>query len=110
MKKELEVLKIREVPEHLDARVLAAARLAASGNSRRNRYRHIIVAASGIAAACVAGFAIFAVPVTPKKHITDTQYLALNDFSSIDQEFFALASELNCQSVYALDNSVNLEK
>lgn len=105
MNKELETLKVREVPSQLDSRILTAARLAASGNVKRNRNKRIFLASSGIAAACVAGFVIFFTPPPEKTTHFEVQYQALNDLSFIEQETFALAAELNCQSVYALDNT-----
>lgn len=105
MKKDLEVLKVQAVPEHLDSRILTAARLAAYRNSRKNRRKKAILAFSAVAASFVAGFAVFVMPPAEKTTHFEVQYQALNDLSFIEQETFALAAELNCHSVYALDNN-----
>ena len=109
MKKDLEVLKIREVPSRLDSRILTAARLAASGNIRKNRQKRIILISGSIAAACLAGFAVFLAPHNTRNTRFEVQYHALNDLSFIEQEAFALASELDAHSVYALDNGTAWE-
>ena len=109
MKRELEILKMREVPEHLDASILAAARFSTLRRNRRNRMKRIIFAAGGMAAAVAAGFAVFAAPSGLKSENIENQYISLNELSSIEQEAFVLAAELNCRSIYALDTPVNWE-
>ena len=108
MKQELNTLRQREVPASLDAAVLTAARLSAFRRNKRQRAKRLLFTASGIAAAVAACFAVF-VTLPPEATQNEAQYYALNDLSIIEQESFALASELNCRSVYALDNTITWE-
>lgn len=108
MKQELNTLRQREVPASLDAAVLSAARLSAFRRNKRQRAKRLIFAASGMAAAIAACFATF-VTLPYKETRNEAQYYALNDLSIIEQESFALAAELNCRSVYALDNTITWE-
>ena len=108
MNKRLDILREKEPPNLLDEKVLAAARFAAARNSKQKNRKKFILISSAIAASFVAGFAVIMVP-RPQPNKFEVQYYALNDLSNIEQEAFALASELNCNTVYALDNSGNWE-
>ena len=108
MKKDLDILKTHEVPEHLDVAVLSAAKFAAYRKNKQQKIKRLFLAAGSIAAAFAVGFSIFSVS-EPKSKYTDSQYSALNDLSAIEQEAFALAAELNCRSIYALDYQTGLE-
>ena len=109
MKQRLDILTEREVPEHLDVSILAAAKFSAYRKNKRQRAKRLLFAASGMAAAVSAGFAIFVTLPNTDNTYTEAQYYSLNDLSTIEQETFALAAELNCRSIYALDNSITLE-
>ena len=109
MKQQLDILTKREVPEHLDVSILAAAKFSAYRKNKHQRAKRLLFAASGMVAAVAAGFAIFITLPSTDTACTEAQYYSLNDLSTIEQETFALASELNCRSIYALDNSITLE-
>ena len=107
----------RETPEELDRRILLAGAIAAS-RYRRNRRQAFIGALTGIAAAfavaviCVhnmtgsarpesrrAAGTIAAVAVAPagaKSEFSERELLEFSDWTTLEQENYNLASQLNC--------------
>ena len=103
MNNRLDILREKEVPHALDARILTAARLSAAGyRSKSGKKKFFYLVSTSLAASFAVAFAIIFTPSAPEYEV---KYYALNDTSSIEQEAFALASELNCNTVYALDNT-----
>ena len=93
----------RETPEALDRRILIAGALAAARH-RTARQRHIFGAISGVAAAgAIAAVAIWqmmpdAKPTAVERSasISEQELLELSDWTTLEQENYNLASQLNC--------------
>ena len=101
-------LTTQDVPSGLDAKILAASRLAAHGYARRRRIRKISYLTGAVAASLAAGFAIFAPPAI-QSNAYEVKYQALNDLSLIEQEAYALDAELNCNALYTLSSTATME-
>lgn len=94
----------RETPEALDRRILIAGAVAAAQH-RRARLRRIFGAVSGIAAAVAIAIAAIwqMTPETKRIHrdksavvVSEQELLELSDWTSLEQENYNLASQLNC--------------
>ena len=103
----------RETPEALDRRILIAGAIAAAQH-RRNRKRRIFGAISGIAAAlAVAVAATWQIGIPAVRHtsaeaakgghatgmrqaVTEQELLEFSDWTTLEQENYNLASQLNC--------------
>ena len=93
----------QDPPEALDQRILLAGAIAAARH-RRTRKRNFIGAISGIAAAvAIAATAIWQMMPTPKRitpnpvmSISEQELLELSDWTTLEQENYNLASQLNC--------------
>ena len=104
MNRKFENLTELEVPSILDAKILAASRLAAHGHAKRKFLKKLWLVSGSAAAAIMIGITVF----LPSGK-TDANYQALSDLSSIEQEFFSLETELNCQNYYALNTAAAME-
>lgn len=93
----------RETPEALDRRILVAGALAAAQH-RRARTRRIFGAISGVAAAVAIAVTAFwqMAPETKQPPagkvavISEQELLDLSDWTTLEQENYNLASQLNC--------------
>ena len=93
----------RETPDALDRRILIAGAIAAAQH-RRARKQRVFGAISGIAAAvAIAAAAIWQMAPEPKRitsergaAISEQELLELSDWTSLEQENYNLASQLNC--------------
>ena len=87
----------QEVPSTLDSTILSYAAIALKRRSRRRRLR-LATAAAAAVICCTAGvsFNLFA-PRMPdarpqQLELSDAELLALNDFSTLEQELYAIGS------------------
>ena len=99
----------RETPEALDRRILIAGAIAAAQH-RRVRKRRIFGAISGIAAAvAVAVAATWQIGIPAARHasaetakgglrkaVSEQELLEFSDWTTLEQENYNLASQLNC--------------
>ena len=83
-------LSEREVPEHLDARVLSYA-AAARGRTKRRRWVWITSAA---AAVCIAAFTGIMFQMQQQRSAERSELLAMGDFSKLDQSAYNISFEL----------------
>lgn len=109
MKRDLDILKRQEVPDHLDVAILSAAKFAAYRKNKQQKTKRLIFATGSMAAAFAVGIFAFSAPSKINNVYQESHYSSLNDLSAIEQEAFVLAAELNCRSIYALDNQTGLE-
>ena len=118
MKKYLKLksLTVREVPQELDLRIIAAARLRqGSGQARRKFLRWTISAAAAAAGVFIAiGICFSQVDTGFNPKLTQEEYarlMAMTDWTDIEQENFNLTGEITCgtKSVVELaDNRMQL--
>ena len=98
----------RETPEALDRRILLAGAIAAAQH-RRARIRRIVGAISGIAAAAaIAVTATWQIYISTgeqtsaqiadhgERAVSEQELLVLSDWTTLEQENYNLASQLNC--------------
>ncbi|MBS1372260.1 MAG: hypothetical protein HPZ91_20135 [Lentisphaeria bacterium] len=100
MKNRFETLKVREVPEALDRRIMAAAAHKAKAARFRRSLVHCVFTAAASAAALLIAGTVFLFPeayhdepATPTKSV-NRELLAMTDWSSLEQESYNLSFEL----------------
>ena len=92
-----EILTECDVPEHLDRRILLAARIQAGRRKHRRFVLRRLVPAIGVAAAFSVGFGIMFAPAGQKLKAQphSSELLAMNDWSELDQLNYTLNFELD---------------
>lgn len=100
MKNRFENLRVREVPEALDRRIMAAAAHQAKAARFRRSLVHCIFTATASAAALLIAGTVFLFPeahhgelARPTKSV-DSELLELADWSTLEQESYNLSFEL----------------
>ena len=89
-------LSQREVPVHLDARILAYAQ---KGSLRKQRFRrHLIWWSSVAAIVCVSAAAGLCWQLEVKSSGEHSELLAMGDFSRLDQSSYNISFELALNS------------
>ncbi|WP_294505468.1 hypothetical protein [uncultured Victivallis sp.] len=100
MKNRFENLRVRDVPEVLDRRIMAAAAHRAKMTRFRRSLVHCVFTATASAAALLIAGTVFLFPeahhgdpAIPTKSV-DSQLLELADWSALEQESYNLSFEL----------------
>ena len=103
-----EMLTAADVPDALDMRILAAARISSAKRRHRRFVFFRLVPAAGIAAAFAIGFGIMFSPAKQefKTKSPSGELLAMNDWSELDQLNFNLSFELDSGITALADNSI----
>lgn len=98
----LESLIRAEVPQDLDLRILAAAKMRRGASLRRRKLRLVLSGTAAAAAVCIAAGLSF-MPQTRQnsKNISSEEYsslMAMADWTNIEQENYNLSGEINSGS------------
>ena len=97
----LETLTQAEVPQELDLRILAAAKLRQNAWVRNRRVFRYVLSGTAAAAALLVAWGIHLMPQQQFKRIPNEDYAALlemSDWSALEQENYNVSSELASSS------------